>query len=617
MGPLDGQVYGPNQVTPVVATLAALRAATIASFGSGVWRMAYTTAGDSLPLFYVPGSGACSTDDGAGCVNSAGSNHWSAVFPSSGFDPRWWGIFPGGANQSTALQSMVNYVCTQNGGVIRFYPGSYNWHDINVGCPGIKFEGPETGSNGSPGSGVKIDCTGLSAFCLRYRATGSFPAAGQMDGAQVQNMTFTTSDRTGVILQFDQIRAPTVHRVAIWNALNGIRVYGSIYPNLSDIQGWSISGVYIELTGDSAARGDDAVIRNVGGGDQTPASPTLGNVGHTATGLWIHDQMFSVSTSMFQFEWGAYGYRVTCAGGAANLGSCPSNLLNSEMSIELSNKPVVLEDFAEFACDMCYMAGVDVTNVTNTFSSKLVNYSALPGAGGGVNISNSRISGAFNSCVYIGTEDSILTANKINQCNGAAGAFAAVEYESAVTNGGIDHTLTGNTLCFYLGASSTTSAGVLMGPNANRLSAVGNMMVACSPNIINNSNLPTTVYESNTVPPDGPPTVAAGSFGSGLGTGGTISLSAGTDFTGQILLTAGTGAVSSGSVTITFARPHYPGILCSGTLMRGANVWNSRAILTNVGIVNTTTAFEFDWDNNGVNLSAGGYFINYQCQKAA
>lgn len=97
-----------NSVT-VVANTTALRAIpTTAAYGGSVLRTTDGVAG-APPMFFFPGSSACSTDDGAICVNSSDGNHWSGQFLNHVFDVRQFGIVGNGSTDITsALQNVIN-----------------------------------------------------------------------------------------------------------------------------------------------------------------------------------------------------------------------------------------------------------------------------------------------------------------------------------------------------------------------------------------------------------------------------------------------------------------------------------------------------------------------------
>ena len=122
-------------VTAAVGNTTALRAQPTASFATGVWRITDGIAG-APPLFFVPGTKACSVDDGASCVSSIDNKSWLAQFPTQGADLRQWGILmndtAGGAD-SVAFQLAVNWMCA-NGGHLFLPVGTMQLGGATVSC---------------------------------------------------------------------------------------------------------------------------------------------------------------------------------------------------------------------------------------------------------------------------------------------------------------------------------------------------------------------------------------------------------------------------------------------------------------------------------------------------
>lgn len=105
-----------NQLPTQIAHTTALRATSTVANPSGVWRMGFAAVGDTEPLFFKAGSGACSTDDGASCVNSSNGNHWNGAFTSNGVDPRQFGAQCGGTVDATAAFNAI--IAANPGGVV-------------------------------------------------------------------------------------------------------------------------------------------------------------------------------------------------------------------------------------------------------------------------------------------------------------------------------------------------------------------------------------------------------------------------------------------------------------------------------------------------------------------
>lgn len=121
-------------VGPVVANTTALRGTCTTAAGcptgdgiaaTGVWRQTDGVA-NAPPLFFTPGTGACSTDDGASCVSAAnGANHWNGQFPNQVADARQFSAVPDGTtNDLTALQACLNAMSP--GGTCRM-DGRFYW----------------------------------------------------------------------------------------------------------------------------------------------------------------------------------------------------------------------------------------------------------------------------------------------------------------------------------------------------------------------------------------------------------------------------------------------------------------------------------------------------------
>jgi hypothetical protein len=113
-------------------------------------------------------------------------------------------------------------------------------------------------------------------------------------------------------------------------------------------------------------------------------------------------------------------------------------------------------------------------------------------------------------------------------------------------------------------------------------------------------------------------TIPAGA--TGLGTGGTVTLNAGSNSSnGTVLLNAGTGAAALGQAFVTL--PIYVqsgggnyGICTANISALGTGLWNAGSVTpANLDGVNTDQ-LNILWNNNGVALTNGAqYAINYHC----
>lgn len=116
--------YDTN-TSPSVANTTALRASSTAVFPNGVTRLTDGVAG-APPLHFTVGSGACSTDDGASCVNSSDGNHWNGVFPVNGADIRQWGAIADDTTDSgPPLQKALAWAATGTGRRLSAPPGTF------------------------------------------------------------------------------------------------------------------------------------------------------------------------------------------------------------------------------------------------------------------------------------------------------------------------------------------------------------------------------------------------------------------------------------------------------------------------------------------------------------
>lgn len=101
----------------------------------------------------------------------------------------------------------------------------------------------------------------------------------------------------------------------------------------------------------------------------------------------------------------------------------------------------------------------------------------------------------------------------------------------------------------------------------------------------------------------------------GIGGAGTCTLANySTDSSGEIVLTAAAGAVTLGTVTLTFHQSMGAlGAYCMYTLSNGSGVWDPRStIISNTGLAATGIAL---WDNNAVPFVAASiYNIHYFCR---
>lgn len=91
---------------PYVADLNALQTSSTVSYAQGVWRYSYVTGSSAPPLFYIPGTTACSLNSGNGDngaqVKSSDGKCWNAIIPTSGADARQWGWLSAGDGTAAA-----------------------------------------------------------------------------------------------------------------------------------------------------------------------------------------------------------------------------------------------------------------------------------------------------------------------------------------------------------------------------------------------------------------------------------------------------------------------------------------------------------------------------------
>lgn len=160
-------------IRPGVATTAALQLAKTTSFPNGVWRDDYSAGFGAPPLFFKPGTVACTLNsgvgDGASQVPSADGKCWLGQLKAP-YDARWWGVsYPFTVNVTatgddngycfviacSTTQRAVNVA-----GLLDF-KGQQNFLTIGNGTfPGWIASGPWFGGAGPNISGAYLIITG-------------------------------------------------------------------------------------------------------------------------------------------------------------------------------------------------------------------------------------------------------------------------------------------------------------------------------------------------------------------------------------------------------------------------------------------------------------------------
>jgi hypothetical protein len=176
---------------PTVANTTALRAScTLATgcpagdlvFAGGVIRLTYGNGNGAPPLYFSVGTGACSTDDGASCVNSANGKSWLGQFSASGADVREWGAKCDGAtDDTTAIEAALTAAAPIHGTVQFPSKTCFSATGIVAGAPvniqGTNFN-PISPSAGGISGGSELLCySGVN--CLTVNA-GSNLAPSQI-----------------------------------------------------------------------------------------------------------------------------------------------------------------------------------------------------------------------------------------------------------------------------------------------------------------------------------------------------------------------------------------------------------------------------------------------------
>lgn len=100
---------GNSNITPHVATNAALALASTLTYPNGVWRDDFADGNHAGPLFFIVQSGTCSdngmVDDGGSCVDASDGNSWKAVPQGHYDDIRQYGAVPDGSTDDTTAIS--------------------------------------------------------------------------------------------------------------------------------------------------------------------------------------------------------------------------------------------------------------------------------------------------------------------------------------------------------------------------------------------------------------------------------------------------------------------------------------------------------------------------------
>lgn len=538
-------------------------------------------------------------------------------------DVRDFGADPSGATDSTtAVQLAVNAICAA-GGIVQFPAGTFKIHDITAAtCNGIHFIGSGKGGTPLGDGGVQIgetatvlDCSAMSDHCIQIGPNSATPSATRYVGGSIENLSTYNAGGSGVVFRIHQQFAGHIARVWMETPPHSLEFYGNENVDTSwvDIRN-NTADPAIEVWGDlngKASNGTACVLGDCSTRQDITTFNHINGYGPNAYLFYVHDQTFGTNGSFGTWEGGLGGFKVRCAPGKPNLGYCPQQFHWFDFENEYGTLPLDLQDFSVFSCETCYFAGIGGGGSAHVGVATLTNYSQSGGGGGSFILKDTTVYGANGSCLVLSVTDVELLGDKIFGCNLANNPIG--QNDAAVEFAGTSHEniITGNKFCNFIGAGGfPNEIGLLFGGGTYRMSLANNSYYFCQQNLYNAATQGYSIYETNANP--APP------FGStqtpaGCGSGCTVTTGNGNQLGGSLLITAGSGAGSSGSFTINFTQPLYPTAICAFTLHNGGTgTWQAGATAQ----VETPTSSQVavSWDNNGVALTAGGgYFIDYRC----
>lgn len=558
---------------------------------------------------------------------------WTVDAIAGSSSPLNAGLFCGNtdgvADNTTCFQAAVTAGCASTAGVLTQPSGKWKYHDITVPCEGLHIVGASYGNGGRNAfgdqAGTWVDCSGMVSNCIKF-APADYPLGHGLRGGSVEKIGFSGGGAgAGYVVNFTQVTGCYARDLSFWSPPNAILVNAANGCVLSNIQSWENTGNLIEITGNLNGKNNaltQPCTANIGDcltrTDFITLDHVTGENAPTGTSVYIHDQVFTVNMNDVGVEGGTYGLKVRCAGGVAvGLTGCPQQIEAKNFQTEFSLHPYDLQDFTWFKCVHCYGAGITgavpfsgASFTQNVVTAGLANYPIIAGGGGGIMIQDSQFFGSSGSCLFFNVTDTKVSGSDIVGCSGDNNipTHAGIEY-----NAGSQHRASDNSLCSSVNAGPFNMNGYQINNGATNVLLDNNSYLNCYRNVVNNSSVLFSVYESNPVPPNSNifPVTISGT--SGLGSSGTV-VGSGNDLGGTILLTAGTGAAASGGpITITFGQPQYPSSICNLQQVAGSSTWDPAATIS--GIVASPTQYLFNWRNGSTPLANGfAYFITYRCK---
>lgn len=593
---LTGYCTGAGCGVAQVPNTTALRAACTASSGcpsghqvftAGVTRLTDGAAG-ATPLFFAVGTSACSTDDGASCVDSADGKSWLGQFPASGADVREWGAVDNDTDVSASVQKAATALCAAGGGtlLIPAQGAMYKFHDISVPCGGVHVRG--TGNVAGvfttrTSTSSLVDCSAMTSYCLRFAPAG-YPANTRLVDDSVEDVQFwNNGSGTGFVLQCFQCQGGRFAHIQMWKPPNGVQLIGVWSFALDDIDENNLLGTHTDISGNLTGYDSNGISPCVGSDWPTCSTRTdfvtltklygWANNNTNPKFVYIHDQAFTINGSHDAFENGAYGLEVTCAAGQPDITYCPQEIDLDNFQTEGATVPVSLLDASTFRCTKCYFLGYYASgggslNTSNDVYAGFQNYSQAGGAGAGMQISDAEIATATNSCVYTNINDIQISGSKIWNCNKVSSGGEGINIQT-----GQQVQLNSDIFCTVSGTTPSTMAGIGVQSAASYVSIVNPMYYGCSGGLADNSSSPYTVTQRGSQGPGGAPVIA--SCG-----GGTPGVS-GTD--AAMSITPGSGNPTTCTVDFGSAQPIAPQCVVSETPGSSG---------TALGVIATTTQVE-------------------------
>jgi hypothetical protein len=304
----------PLGMNNAVGNTTRLRLTRTSAFANGVWRLTDGVAG-APPLFFVPSSGVCATDDGASCVNSGDGNSW--VPSSTELDAREFGVvFNNATDNSVSLQAAFNWAAS--GQSLKFPCGTARFNSFLTIPQGNYYKIIGQGAC----SLLLYSGTNTSGDIIQVG--GPVGGSGESDNVTMNGFRLdtTTQMTSGAALHLWHINTSQIDPIVGGHFGNG-KFYNAVWLDEGGFNVWP----YVEISGASAAN----VLVNGARAHSYINSATIN--GNTLTGT-----ITSGTSQVGDYVWGSGVTGVTILSQAIVGSSLTATLSGSPSSI--SGAPV-------------------------------------------------------------------------------------------------------------------------------------------------------------------------------------------------------------------------------------------------------------------------------------